>query len=1004
MKTRIGSMKTHLALVASLLLAAGDAFAQTATGNVFGNVNDSSGAVLPGATVSISGETGTRTTVSGSDGSFRFLNMDYGDYTVTVSLSGFTPTSRKVTVVTGTSAQVTVSLSVGGMTDTVEVSGEAPLVDVKKRGTGTTLNTADLRDTPNSRDPWGIMNQVPGALIDRVNIAGNENGQQASVAGKGSAAADRVWSLDGLVITDMSATGSSPTYFDFDAFQEINVSTGGGDLTMQTGGFGMNLVTKRGTNAFHGGGRFLATDQKWESSNIDAHRSQILLGNPNRLRGGVGHCDPGAGERDKGNYIDSIKDYGFDLGGPIIKDKLWFYGTYGKQDIKLCSLSGSPDDTLLPSYNGKLNWQATTNTMVSAFFFLGSKQKLGRSPGTGYIEEDGILWNQDNAFTDGGLPGGLSKLEINHTFSPSFFMSAKAAYYDTGFGLVARGDKTKSFTYDDSTGNTIGTYIDYLSVRPQKTANLDASYFRAGMGGNHELKFGFSYRDVITNSATRYNGNGVVGYAYAGPGTGGGGNVARIYRDGVVEYGGKYSSIYVGDVFTRDRLTVNAGARFDRQTARNLASEAPANKAFPNLLPALSFSGSSEDSIAWSDISPRLGMSYALDESRKTVMRASFARYAGQLSYGNVAGSTGQNPVAVSYLSYGWNDLNGDRFVQSNEVLFGNFIGAGNVDPNNPGAVGATPNQIDKDLKSKKDNEFVLGVDRELARDLAVGGAFTYRKSTDWQYTPRLAAACPTGVNCAIIGPASYTANAPVSQTIAGQTYTAQTFSANPALVAAGGFGRYRTNQDGYATIFKGLELTLNKRMSNKWRARVALSLNDWTDQFDGTPVSGNPNTAGSGNPTRQDIAGLENGGQVSVQGGGSGKAAFYSSFKWQVFASAGVTLPANFDLSASFFGRQGGLLPVILRVGAGSDGTLNALATGPVDQERYEALKNLDLRLARNTTVGKLTVTPSIEVFNVFNSDAVLGVFRQATSANFRRVDDLLSPRIVRIGARVTF
>ena len=413
-------MKKLLTLGLALLwMASASAFAQTATGNVFGNVTDSSGAVLPGASVSISGEAGTRTTVSGTDGTFRFLNMDYGEYRVTVALTGFGPVTRRITVVTGSSSEVNVSLAVGTMSDTVEVTGEAPLVDIKKRGTSTTLSTSDLKDTPNSRDPWGIMNQVPGALIDRVNIAGNENGQQASVAGKGSMSGDRVFSLDGLVITDMSATGASPTYFDFDAFQEINVSTGGGDLTMATGGFGINMVTKRGTNSFHGGGRFLATDEKWESSNLSEVRNRILLGNANRLKGGVSHCDPGAGERDKANYIDSIKDYGFDLGGPIVKDKLWFYGTYGKQDIKLCGLGGSPDDTVLPSYNFKLNWQASGNTMVSAFYFLGSKQKFGRSPGTGYVEADGILWDQDNASTEGGLPVGLSKLEINHTFSPS---------------------------------------------------------------------------------------------------------------------------------------------------------------------------------------------------------------------------------------------------------------------------------------------------------------------------------------------------------------------------------------------------------------------------------------------------------------------------------------------------------------------------------------------------------------------------------------------------------
>ncbi|MBK5256327.1 MAG: TonB-dependent receptor [Vicinamibacteria bacterium] len=978
----------------AMVLAGASAFAQTATGNVFGTVTDASGAVLPGASVAISGEAGTRTTVSGSDGSFRFLNMDYGVYKVTVSLQGFGSAARNVTVVTGSSSQVAVSLAVGGQTETVEVIADSALVDIKKRGTSTTLSIADLKDTPNSRDPWGVMNQVPGALVDRVNIAGNENGQQAAVAGKGSAAADRVWSLDGLVITDMSATGSSPSYYDFDAFQEINVSTGGGDLTMQTGGFGMNLVTKRGTNAFHGGGRFFTTDEQYESSNIANRRSQILLGDANRLKGGVSHCDPGAGERDKANYIDSIKDYGLDVGGPVVKDKLWFYGTFGKQDIKLCGLAGSPDDTLLPSYNFKLNWQASANTMVSAFYFVGKKEKFGRSPGTGYVEEDGILWNQIDAYTDGGLPGGLSKFEINHTFSPSFFMSAKAAYYDAGFGLIARGDHAKSFTYNDATGSANGTYIDYLAIRPQKTANVDGSYFKAGTGGNHELKFGFSYRDIVTNSSTKYNGNGLVG-VYAGAGTGADKNQALITRNGIVEYGGKYASFYLGDVFVKNRFTLNAGIRYDRQSARNLASEAPANKSFPALLPALKYAGSSVDEISFGDFSPRVGMSYALDEARKTVLRASFARYAGQLSYGNV---TTQNPVATSNLTYGWNDLNGDKFVQPEEVLFDRFIGAANVDPTNPSAVGSTPNQIDKDLGAKKDNEIVLGLDREVGSNFAVGAALTYRKTTDWEYRPRLAALCPTGTGCAVIGPGSYTANAPVSRTIDGETVTAQTFSPDPNLVEAGGFGRYRTNQPGYSTEFKGLELTLNKRMSNKWRARVAFSLNDWTNHYDGAPVSA------LGSPSRQDTAPLEDGGQVSISGGGSGKAAFYSSYKWQVYSSVGVTLPASFDLSASFFGRQGGLLPVILRVGAGPDGTLNALANGSVDRRRYDALTNLDFRLARNTKIGKATLTPSVEVFNVFNNDVVLGVFRQATSANYGRVDDLLSPRILRVGARLSF
>jgi len=975
--------------LAILLMASVGAFAQTATGNVYGKVVDQSGAVLPGASVTISGEAGSRTSVTGADGTFRFLNLDPSDYTVTVNMQGFGSANRRIRVQTGLSATLDVALRVGGQAETVEVTAESPLVDVKKRGTSANLTSQDLIDTPNSRDPWGIMNQVAGALVDRVNIAGNENGQQASVAGKGSYAGDRVWSLDGLVITDMAATGASPTYFDFDAFQEINVSTGGGDLTMQTGGFGMNLVTKRGTNTFHGGGRYLVTDSKWQSSNLpDALKTDA------RLRGGRGHCQAEGGAtafRENGDNIDSIKDFGFDLGGPIIKDKLWFYGTYGKQDIKNCRFAGTFDDTVLPSYNIKLNWQAASSTMVSAFYFLGSKQKFGRGVGFPVTETDDFLWNQDNAFTDGGLPGGLMKLEINHTFSPSFFISAKGAYYDTGFGLLARGGGSKTFTIDYASSQAIGSYLDYLAIRPQTTINVDGSKFFEGFGGNNELKFGFGYRDSTTTSTSHYNGNQING-EYYGPGTGGGDNVAYATRDVNVKYNGKYTSLYAGNVFTKDRFTFNIGVRVDKQAAKNLASESPANASFPTRLPARKYDGS-DTLIDFTDISPRLGFSYALDEARKTVLRGSVARYGAQLSYGNV---TTENPLSTAFIAYGWNDLNGDKFPQPNEVG-STALFAGGINPANPSAAGGSPSKIDTDLKNRYDNEAIIGLDRELASNFAVGAAITYRKTTGFQATPRLSALCPTGTNCAVIGASGYTANAAVSATREGAAYTARTFSPSAALIAAGGNGRYRTNRDGYSNQFKGFELTMNKRMSNKWGARVAFSLNDWTEHFDGAPVGAN------GNPQSTDTEPLKNGGPVSVLSGGSGKAAFYSSYVWQLYTNFIVQLPASFDLSAQIFGRQGGTFPVNLTLSSGSDGTVRALS-GNVDDKRYANLWNLDFRLARNSKFGKVTLTPSIELFNALNNDVVLARARNANAASFNRIEELISPRIFRMGVRLSF
>jgi len=633
-------MKRYLAIALGvLLLAAPGAFAQIRTGNIYGTVADAQGGVLPGVTVTLSGELGTRTAVSSSQGEFRFLALDSGRYTLSVTLAGFATATREVVVTAGENVNLPFVLKVAGVQETVEVTGETPLVDVKKRGTSTTMITDELQKMPNARDPWGVRKNVPGVMLDRMNIAGNENGQQANAGAKGSIEGDKMWSVDGLVVTDMTATGGSPSYFDFDAFQEIAVTTGGADLQVPAGGVGINLVTKRGTNKLHGGARGFLTHDDLQSSNLP----DALVGDP-RLE------NPDGSFRDKADHIQQINDYGFDLGGPILKDKLWFYGSWGKQDIRLVRLVGTNDRTQLKSYNAKLNWQATRNTMVSAFYFDGIKAKTGRSPGSGLNEPDTFLWDQANAYEE-NRPHGLWKVEVSQTFSPSFFVSAKAAYYNTGFGLFSR-DEGQSYTYDYVAGQTVGSYYDYFPVRPQKTLDADANYFVQGFGGSHELKFGFGYREGSPDAV------------------------------------GKYLDLYAGDVFTKDRLSINLGVRWDMQKAMNTPASAPANASFPDRLPGLEYAGDSSYPIDWKDFSPRAGLSYALDAAQKTVARASYARYASQMQFTWVQD---ENPVAPGYLAYGWNDANADRLVQPDEVVFSDFRGAVGIDPTNPARPGPPP-------------------------------------------------------------------------------------------------------------------------------------------------------------------------------------------------------------------------------------------------------------------------------------------------------------------------
>jgi hypothetical protein len=985
--------KKILALALGLVLAlSGVASAQIATGNVYGAVKDESGAVLPGVNVTITSQFGTRSTTTGADGGFRFLGLDAGEYTVTAALAGFATTARKVRVTTGENVDFDFSMKVSGVAETVEVQAETPLVDSKKRGTATTMTSEELSSIPNARDPWGVLRAVPGVMVDRVNIAGNENGQQATSSSKGQTSAENTWNLDGMVITDMSATGASPTYFDFGAFQEITVTTGGTDLSMATGGAGINLTTRRGTNAFHGSARYMVADESMSFGNIDDQDQSPFT--PNQLAVDPRLRNPDGTYRDQGDRIANIKDYGFDLGGPIIKDKLWFYGSYGKQDIKLLRLTNTKDDTLLPSYNGKLNWQATSNTMVSAFYFLGSKQKFGRSPGSGLSEEDGFLWNQDNAYTDGGLPGGLWKLQIDHTFSPNLFVSLKGMYYDTGFTLAPRGDTTKSYTLDSVSSQALGTFYTYLAVRPQKNLTADGSYFFQGMGGSHELKFGFTYRDMKTHSATIYSGNQLTGHIDSAT------NVyTRLYRGTDLNYGGKYLNAYVGDMFTKNRFTFNVGIRFDGQKAKNLESSAPENATFPDRLPAAEFPGNDDYIQSWNNFSPRVGISYALDESRRTIVRASYARYYEQLAFGNV---TRENPTSVGFIQYGWNDANGDKFVQPGEVNFNDFRSVSGVNLANPGSVSAdTVSKLDRDRKARYDDEFIVGLDRELGAAFAAGIAFTYRHSGDWttaQY--RLAGACadplnPTKSTCPLMQASDYTQNAPVTA----QGYTAFTFSPNPALVTAGRSGRLTTNRDGFSTTYKGLELSLNKRLSNKWMARVAFTYGDWTKNQD-LLVGEN------GNPTRIEEDNLVDGDQVALRSGGSGKGAlYYTGQKWQFYANALYQLPWGIDLSGTAWGRQGGLKPVFMNIGAGNDGTLRVAATPTVESERYGNVWDFDLRLAKTFRFGKQAYfTLAGEWFNVANSGQVLIRIRQANSAAYQRIDEVLNPSIFRLGATFGF
>src|SRR5262249_12666167 len=333
----------------------------SATGRLFGKGVDEQGGVLPGVAVIVKGPGAPVTVYTDARGEFRVTNIDPGNYTLTVSLQGFSTVNREnVVVQVGKNTELTVPMKLSAVAATVTVTGEAPILETKRVTTGAQVSQQELSSIPTARDPWVILQSAPGVQIDRINVAGSESGQQSNFGSHGSMAG--TFAVDGVNLTDMSALGASSAYYDFDSFQEMQVITGGSDASIQGSGAHLNMVTKRGTNEIHGSGRFYETDHHFQSDNLPSNANAAGISS--------------------GNRINSITDTGVELGGPVVKDTLWLWGSYARNQINLeVPPTGLLDRTTLEDFNAKLNWQIIPSNAFDAWYMRSDKLKFGRSAG-----------------------------------------------------------------------------------------------------------------------------------------------------------------------------------------------------------------------------------------------------------------------------------------------------------------------------------------------------------------------------------------------------------------------------------------------------------------------------------------------------------------------------------------------------------------------------------------------------------------------------------------------
>jgi Carboxypeptidase regulatory-like domain/TonB-dependent Receptor Plug Domain len=963
---------TRLTLVGMFVLSlALPAAAQTPGGNVTGSVRDEQGAAVPGSEVTVHGSDATFRFTTNGDGAFRFLDLPPGAYQLAAALSGFRTATREVIVSVGKTVDAPLELRVAAVTESVTVSAPAPILDTTATGTSTTFSRDELTKIPTSRDPFSVLRSSPGVLLDRVNIGGNETGQAPSVVSKGTRPQDTVWSLDGIVITDMAAAGLSPTYFNFDNFEEIQVSTAGQDIIQQTGGVGINLITKRGTNQFHGGARGYFANDALQSSNV-----------PDELRATV---TPETADHNK-----QITDFGAEIGGPIRADRAWFYASYSGQDIQLVRRAGAMiDRTQLKNPEIKVNWKASGKDMASFLFFNGSKIKDGRSPGTAGIVFDAptATFHQDNAYTDFPLHG-LWKIADDRVMSPNFFVSATYAYYNTGNALTPEGGMNMQAGRSLTTGQSFGSFQDSISQRPQQTANLSAHSFLKAVGATHNLEFGSGYRTADSTVLNEWPGNGILAIENSPTDL-----RAQVFRQGNGTNRANYLDFYVGDTIAKGRATINVGLRYDRQWGEALPSDIAANPAFGSLVPGLTFAGYKSPFI-WSTFSPRAGLTVALDESRHTIARAAYSRYASQLSP-TVVGFVNPASTAGS-ATYRWVDTNGDHFAQADEVLTSQRLTqAGGFNPANPTAV-TSANLIDPNLKAPITDSFVTGVDRELMPNLALQVNYSYTRTTNLfgnytaNITPRVGVAL-----------SDYTAGPTLTGTLPdGTNYSVPTFVANGAKVVAGGGGFVTTTIPGYSTDYHGLELALVKRLSKGWMGRVGFSYNNAREHF--ASVAGRYDTNGNPTPTANEP--LVDGGQFAPQSAASsGSGSVYMNAKWQFNANGMYQAPFGIEASANVFGRQGYPYPLFRQQALGGE-SLSVLVTPTIDDFRYPNVWDTDVRAARSFKFQTLSVRIIGDLFNAFNANTVLVRNNNITATTFNQIVQNLSPRIFRIGVEVGF
>jgi len=985
--------RSSLIVACSLLLFAGTAMAQEDTGTCHVAVTDNQGAALPGVTVTLSGYGAPRVQVSNARGEVRYLNLDPGRYQLIAELDGFGSLeypSVDVRVARNTSLELRMSAAVE---ETITVTSESPLLDDRRLSTGTTISQIELESIPTARDPWAVLSQTPGVVVDRVNVGGNESGQQSSFRAPGVSGDENAFLVDGVEITDMAAIGASPGYFDFDQFTEMQFQTGGTDVTKTSGGVSVNLVTKRGTNEFRGSARFLRTDDNFFNGGLEQNTPTA---SPDQLGPGqTGFI---------GNTINRVQEYGFEAGGPVIKDKVWFWGSFGSNDIKNRTGGATldavqSDDTILESTAFKANMQFSDSNSATGSWNNGDKNKFGRNASP--TRPQPTTWDQRG-------PTAIIKLEDTHVVNSNFFVGGTVSKVDGGFQLNCKaclnGLAGAPETAWDGNGVWQNSFLSGPSSRPSEELKVDGSYFFNTGSTNHEIKFGARQRNFETSSAFHWPGRDVfvVDLDLFG---------ASDNTEWVVAHRGEtplisqdYTSFWAQDTLSAGNLTANIGFRYDLQEGSNEPFSVPGTQAGPINLPALSFPGAAAP-FDWEDITPRAGITYAIGEDKDVLLRASYSQFAEQLSSGNISRV---NPLGDVYGYYYFVDADGDLVFDPEEESSVSLDFADGFDPSNPTSLN-DPDVTDPGLTAPITQEVILGAEWAVMPEFVIGAQFTLRDTDDILGTREMITDANGVVRAAVAS--DYVAESvavPATVGLSSLPSSVTIWGLNSGASATG--GRLLENTD-RSIEYQGVNINFIKRLSNRWMLRGYYNFGDAEWSVGSGFTANNDPTLGidSGNNEAQQNGGTQDGELFVEQAAGSGaKSNVFLQSSWQYNVNGMYQVapdkPWGFNVAGNLFSREGTPLPYFMNPVAADGQAVNVRLTQDVDSFRTDDITTFDLRLEKEFSgTGNVGFTFSLDAFNIFDDTDELQRERNVLGqSDYLR--ETLSPRIYRLGVRMNF